>query len=118
MRAAARFLQQRGVTKVMARGFALQPVPPRRPAAPACQVSDRYLARAVESAEDIVRTARCGERSDTLNREAYRLARFAAKGRIGSAEIETRLLAATTLPQYEARATIRSALRARGAIHA
>jgi hypothetical protein len=69
-----------------------------------------YVATALERETADVRGAAEGTRNDTLNRAAFSLARFVRAGELGEAEVTSSLLAATSLPEREATATIRSGL--------
>lgn len=96
---------------------AAAPAPSPPPPAPSSAPSDRYLAAALRRAVERVGAAREGQRNDTLNTEAFGLARLIGAG-LTEAEIAVCLAAAAHvagLPQREALTTINSAIRARSA---
>jgi hypothetical protein len=93
----------------------------REPTAPAPQPirtrSTRYAVAALESEAYAVAAAPPGTRNDRLNRAAHAVGRFVAAGDLDRGAVETILMAAARecgLPEFEARRTIGSALRARG----
>lgn len=93
------------------RGVVLQPFTP--PAAAADGRSKRYAAGALRGAGLRVYDAHEGVRNDTLNREAFNLARFIAAGLLAREQVEdvlTEAARAAGLPDDEMAATLRSAL--------
>jgi len=81
-------------------------------------VSDRYICAAVERAFERVAMAPEGQRNDTLNREAYGLARFVSVGALRSSDVMEAMMRAATmagLSEIEADRTINSAMRGRAA---
>ena len=77
----------------------------------------RYALAALRRAADRVAAAAPGHRNDTLNAETYRLVRFIAEGALDASEIATAMVYASRqagLSPPEVRATLTSALRARG----
>lgn len=92
--------------------------PAARCATPAAATSGAYVRAAVNAGAREVATAPDGQRNDQLNRSAWSLARFVRDGQLGEAELTGVLLSAAAdagLGQAEARRTIGSALRGRGA---
>ncbi|HXF37596.1 MAG TPA: bifunctional DNA primase/polymerase [Actinomycetota bacterium] len=90
--------------------------PPRR--FPRTSGNEGYARAALRREAETVASTPQGSRNDQLNRSAYAVARFVADGRLGAADVEGALLDAARqagLPEREALATIRSALRGRGA---
>ena len=93
-----------------------RPLPPAAAAYVASHQKRRHEhePRGIDGALDRVRTAREGNRNDTLFRIASAIANDVQKGKVTRDEAETQLLAAANeigLPDFEARATIRSAMR-------
>lgn len=75
-----------------------------------------YAVAALRSAVATVATAPSGQSNDTLNREAYSLARFLRAGALSESEIRDCLVAgarARAIPIKEALATIASGIRSR-----
>lgn len=95
-----------------------QPEPVYRPA-PDLADGDKartYAVAALRSAVAAVATAASGRSNDTLNREAYGLARFLDTGALSELEIRDCLIAgarARSIPIKEALATIDSGIRSR-----
>jgi hypothetical protein len=90
-----------------------------RPVPPPCRSiaadTDTYIRAAVRRAVEHVARARQGERNETLNAEAFGLARFAASGRLDRETLFLSLAAAAEaagLPRREIVTTLGSALRA------
>jgi hypothetical protein len=81
-------------------------------------VPDCYVRAAIEQGCERIRRAPKGTRNDTLNSEAYGLARFIEEGAIGERELAAVLAdaaAAAGLPAREIASTLASALGARRA---
>jgi hypothetical protein len=79
-----------------------------------------YVGAALRRASWAVATAPPGRRNDTLNREAYALARFLPGGRLRPEQLAAALAVAAIragLKEREIGATLASALRARGLHH-
>ncbi|GGG51591.1 hypothetical protein GCM10010964_43480 [Caldovatus sediminis] len=90
------------------------PPPPPAPAAPIIATTDRALRR-LDRAVCRVLDAPAGTRNATLNREAFVVGRWLGAGLLGETEAASALYAAARragLDDAEARATIRSGLRA------
>jgi hypothetical protein len=115
MRALAKWLARHGSTGIAAKGFQLEPPKPK-PERSRCRGAsrDRYLDSALQRGSQAVRAAAEGSRNETLFREACSLGRFIQEARLTAAELEATLLAASTLPNYEAARTIVSAFRTLG----
>ena len=98
-------------------GWLLRAVAPppesAKPPMPTVYTSDRAFRR-LRRALDNISSAPSGQANDTLNREAFAVARFVAAGKITEAEAEKGIYAAArarNIPDREARDTIRSAFR-------
>jgi hypothetical protein len=76
------------------------------------QVRDRYTASAIDGELKNVAAATEGSRNSTLNAASFAIGRFTGAGRLDRNDAEAMLLAATTLPESEALATIHSGLDA------
>jgi hypothetical protein len=89
--------------------------PPERPPAPPYTMTDERARKAFYAAIDRVAHAGGGGRNDTLNRNAFKLARLVADGQLSRASVEDALLTAALqagLDRKEADDTIKSAFRA------
>jgi hypothetical protein len=84
--------------------------PPSHPGGP-LPPGSHYVTTAFLSEVNQVRQATNGERNVTLNKAAFALGQFVATGRLDRAHVEAALLAATSLPEQEARSTIASGLK-------
>lgn len=94
------------------------PPPPPRPAPPLIGdgAKRRYAVAAIRMAIQRVATAPGGQANDTLNREAWAMARFLADGSLSEPEILDGLLSGARvrgIPIREATATIHSGMKAR-----
>lgn len=74
--------------------------------------SSHYGRAALAREANLVRTTPDGERNNTLNRASFNLGQLVAGGELLRDEVAIELLEATTLPQPEAVATIRSGIDA------
>jgi hypothetical protein len=99
----------------------LAPDPPRHRSVPPSiepsRKSSAYFAAALRHAVRRIATAPIGVRNDTLNAEAFGIARLVAAGGLGDQEAADALAAAAVeagLQDREIEATLRSALAARG----
>jgi hypothetical protein len=89
--------------------------PPPRAPAPPYTMTDERARKALYAAVDHVRTGGAGGRNDTLNRNAFKLAKLVADGKLYRQVVEGALLDAALevgLDRKEAEDTIKSAFRA------
>ena len=84
----------------------------KKPSVAAATHLKPYGAKALEDELTRLRAAPNGSRNDQLNRSAFALGQLVGGGVLDRAEVESELLAATDLPEKEARATIASGLEA------
>jgi hypothetical protein len=94
------------------------PAPPVTPSGDG-ERGPRYVRAALEGEAREIAAAPVGLRNERTNRAAWTLARLVLDGLVDASAVETVLVAAgmdAGLPEREARATVRGALRRRGAL--